>query len=191
MICSGTANEVKSLQKAKWYQKSDMIVALSAIVVSVAAVGVGVYSAYIERSFARASTWPHLEVFRSFNYEPALYSLLVNNQGTGPAIIHYAILEQDGAQYVSWNAWVEDQFPVPQSYFTQSHIGSRVLSTGQSVTVFTTTAPDLARAIRKADDVNLTLCYCSVYEECWLTDRSNKKQDVDDCDLPDQDIFSQ
>lgn len=55
--------------KRAWYQSPEMLVGLSAVLVSVVALGVGMYSAYIERTSARAAVWPSLMLARSYNAE--------------------------------------------------------------------------------------------------------------------------
>lgn len=165
-----------------WYRSAEMIMATAAVVASVAAVLVAVYTAWLDRSFARAATWPYIEIFRSYNDTAMSYT--VTNQGTGPAIIRYAILEQDGTRYASWQQWLEGEYTLPEQGFVQSHISSRVLTPEQGVQIFTTPDPDVAPAIRANDQVNLTLCYCSVFEDCWLTDRDNEPKPTAHCDIP-------
>ena len=88
-----------------------MLVALAALITSVVAVVVGVYSAWIDRSFERASTWPHVEIYRTYSDSPTAYSIVVLNQGTGPAIVHYAIVEQDGERFDTWAKWLAQHYP--------------------------------------------------------------------------------
>ncbi len=44
-----------------------MIIAGSALLVSLITAFVSIYSAFIDRAYARASVWPRLEIFRSYN----------------------------------------------------------------------------------------------------------------------------
>ncbi|MEM7084493.1 MAG: hypothetical protein AAF465_17365 [Pseudomonadota bacterium] len=172
-----------------WYQKTEMIVALSAVIVSVAAVLVSVYSAWIDRSFARASTWPRLEIGRSFDGQSL--SFTVSNQGTGPAVIRYAVLEHNQTRYTTWAKWANAEFDVPSFNFMQSHISTRVLSPGKELNVFITQDNALALAIAKSDPTHLTLCYCSVFDQCWLTDSTNQPKPIADCDTTPETPFAQ
>ncbi|WP_445768576.1 hypothetical protein [Rheinheimera sp.] len=45
----------------------EMIIAGSALLVSLITAFVSIYSAFIDRAYARASVWPRLEIFRSYN----------------------------------------------------------------------------------------------------------------------------
>ncbi|MEM9056832.1 MAG: hypothetical protein AAGD86_05105 [Pseudomonadota bacterium] len=173
----------------RWYHKSEMVMAASAVIVSVAAVVVAVYSAWIDRSFARAATWPHLEIYRSYADDRLSHG--VSNRGTGPAIVHYAVLEDDGTAYPTWFAWLDARHTVPEEGFIQSHISTRVLSPEQQVEVFSTNNAALARAVFANDGMNLRLCYCSVFDECWLTDGANRPERVASCDTQPATPFEQ
>ncbi|MEL7312588.1 MAG: hypothetical protein AAFN07_13835 [Pseudomonadota bacterium] len=173
----------------RWYQKSEMIAAMSALVVSVVAVVVAVYSAWIDRSFARASTWPYIEMFRSYNASSLSFG--VANRGTGPAIIRYAVLEHDGRAYSTWAQWLAAEFAVPETGFVQSHISTRVLSPEQHIDVLVLNDSDVAREIAQSDGTVMTVCYCSVFDECWLTGQQNQPKPVDHCDAPPLIVFEQ
>ena len=78
------------MTKIAWYKKPEMIVALSALLISVVTTIIGLYSTMIDRSYARASVWPRVEIYRSHSLEKGYFSYGVMNNGTGPAIIKYA-----------------------------------------------------------------------------------------------------
>ncbi|MEL7025524.1 MAG: hypothetical protein AAGL69_17440 [Pseudomonadota bacterium] len=165
---------------SRWYQKSEMLVAMSALLVSFVAVVVAVYSAWIDRSFARASTWPYIEVFRSFDATSLEFG--VANRGTGPALVRYAVLEHNGTAYATWGEWLDAEFKMPETGFTQSHISRRVLSPDQDLDVFVLKDAALAREIIRSGEISVTLCYCSVYDECWITGRDNQPNPIGSCD---------
>ena len=71
----------------KWYKKPEMIVAFSALLISLITAAVSVYSAYVDRSYARASVWPRLELHRSFGSNHFNYG--VTNSGNGPVSMDY------------------------------------------------------------------------------------------------------
>ncbi|MEM6474438.1 MAG: hypothetical protein AAF802_33205 [Planctomycetota bacterium] len=166
-----------------------MIVASSAMVASVAAVIVAVYSASIDRASARAATWPHVEFYRSFTGTELSYA--VSNRGTGPALIRYAVLEEDGTRYRTWRQWLEEGFRLPKRGFVQSHISTRVLSPDQEIRIIQINDPELSVEIRENASINLMLCYCSVFEQCWISDRNNRPEETDDCDSLPEDAFLQ
>ena len=87
------------MDSIKWYKSPEMIVALSALIIGLVTAFTSIYSAYVDREYARASVWPRLEIFRSFNGNSS-FSYGVSNNGTGPALIKYAKI-QDGIKLVT------------------------------------------------------------------------------------------
>jgi len=108
------------MDSIKWYKSPEMIVALSALLIGLVTAFTSIYSAYVDREYARASVWPMLEIFRSFNGNSFSYG--VSNNGTGPALIKYEKVK-DGSKYIK--TWKEIK---PFQNIRQSHIGNRTLS---------------------------------------------------------------
>lgn len=175
--------------RKRWFASSEMVVAASAMVASVAAVIVAVYSASIDRASARAATWPHVEFYRSFTGSELSYA--VSNRGTGPALIRYAVLEANGTRYRTWQQWLENDFRLPERGFIQSHVSTRVLSPDQEIRIIQINDPELSVELRQNATINLTLCYCSVFEQCWISDRNNQPEETDSCDTLPEDAFLQ
>lgn len=159
----------------------EMITAVSALVVSVIAVLVGAYSAYIDRAYARASVWPRLEIYRSYSGKD--YRIGVTNSGTGPALIAYAELSANGRSYPTWQAWLATLTDHPVSY-VQSHIGNRTLVAQGATDPLVVNDRDIAARLINEDNFQLTLCYCSIFQQCWVVDRLNQPETVDRCALP-------
>ncbi len=82
------------MAQPKWYKNPEMIVAFSALLIGIVTAFTSIYSAYVDRTYARASVWPRLEIFRSFSQGNFSYG--VDNNGTGPAIIKYARVKYEG-----------------------------------------------------------------------------------------------
>lgn len=171
------------MNTTKWYKNPEMIVAFSALVIGIVTAFTSIYSAYVDRQYARAAVWPRLEIFRSYTEDTFSYG--VNNSGTGPALIKYAKV-RDGDRYIkSWSdveAFRE---------FTQSHIGLRTLSPQSNITPLIYKGEN-AMEFNKADaNIKLELCYCSIYDECWLIDKTNQPKEVDACIADAKDLFLQ
>jgi len=167
----------------KWYKNPEMIVALSALLIGLVTAFTSIYSAYVDREYARASVWPRLEIFRSFSGNAFSYG--VTNSGTGPALIKYAKV-QEGSKYLK--TWKDvEQF----NDIRQSHLSSRTLSPQKSITPVSYQGDD-AKALVKVDNlITIELCYCSIYEECWIIDRSNQPVVVEACIIDNEQSFSQ
>jgi hypothetical protein len=172
------------MKSEKWYKNPEMIVALSALLIGLVTAFTSIYSAYVDREYARASVWPRLEIFRSFK-ENSSFSYGISNNGTGPALIKYAKV-QDGSKYIkTWNEIKEFQ------NIRQSHISNRTLSPQNSIAPVSYKGED-AKALAKADAlISIELCYCSIYEECWVIDRSNRPTAVEACFIDKQQMFLQ
>jgi hypothetical protein len=171
------------MQIQKWYKNPEMIVALSALLIGLVTAFTSMYSAYVDREYARASVWPRLEIFRSYNGDSFSYG--VNNSGTGPALIKYAKV-YDGTKYLKM--WKDFE---PFKNIRQSHISNRTLSPQKSIAPVSYTgkaAPKLAEADNL---IRIELCYCSIYDECWLIDRDNRPLSVKACFIEEKQRFLQ
>ncbi len=172
------------MQNKPWYKNPEMIIALSALIVSLITAFIGIYSAYIDRAYSRASVWPRLEIFRSANQDKFEYGVI--NNGTGPAIIKYAKISYNGKSIQYWK-----DIPAASNYI-QSHLGSRILSSQATITPLLIKDKTLAKNYLKADKVvQIELCYCSIYDECWLIDRYNQAKPIDFCRIDEKQRFLQ
>lgn len=159
----------------KWYKKPEMIIALSALIASLVATIVSIYSAYTDRQYARASVWPRLEIFQNHSGIPPMFSFSVANSGTGPAIIKHAIVSYDDKPIKKWT----DIPNIPN--VRQSHISSRILPAQQQVVPLQLTGDKTKEFLEHQQKIKITLCYCSIYEECWITNRSNNPIAIESC----------
>ena len=82
------------MDKAPIYRSPEMIIAISALFISIITAVVSIYSAATDRDYAKASVWPRLEIFRSFSSNKS-FEYGVTNNGTGPALIKYAKVKYD------------------------------------------------------------------------------------------------
>ncbi|MCL1145162.1 hypothetical protein L2747_03915 [Shewanella marinintestina] len=169
------------MNSIKWFKNPEMIVALSALLLGLVTAFTSIYSAYIDREYSRASVWPRLEIFRSFNSDSFSYG--VSNNGTGPALIKYAKVK-DGPKYIK--TWKDIK---PFHAITQSHISNRTLSPQNSITPLLYKGDNAKALVRADDSISIELCYCSIYEECWVIDRSNRPTPVEACSIDDEQMF--
>src|SRR5690349_8061453 len=84
----------------RWYREPETFIAVTALVVSISAVAVGLYEAQLQRAHDRAEVWPHVEI--STFVTPRGASLLVENTGLGPAIIKSVVVTVNGKPRRSW-----------------------------------------------------------------------------------------
>ncbi len=173
-----------------WYRQPEMLVGFSAVLVSLVALAVGIYSAYIDRQSAHAAVWPSLMVAQS-NAE-SRFRLLVLNQGTGPAIVRYARLTHDGQALKTWRDWTKLVDEVEISY-VQSHVGGGVIRAGQEIVGFQIdSALLLEPKVKKVlEATRVEICYCSVFDMCWVSDSVNTPREVGECRIGEAERFLQ
>ena len=174
------------MTKIAWYKKPEMIVALSALLISVVTTIIGLYSTMIDRSYARASVWPRVEIYRSHSLEKGYFSYGVMNNGTGPAIIKYAKVTYKDKPVKKWSDFIVE------TSLVQSHIGTRILPSQANVSVVNIANKAYVADMLEIDkQVTIELCYCSIYDECWLADRSNQSKEIAECEISDEQQFIQ
>lgn len=119
-----------------------------------------------------AAVWPYVQVqISDFDAgEKAAFSLSFTNTGVGPAKVRSLRMEIAGEPVPDWEDLLARLGQSPDSPYGRDFISHRVLAPGESVTIFQTDHPPLVRAlqaaIRRPDSV-LSMCYCSIFDECW------------------------
>lgn len=174
------------MDDSKWYKKPEMLVAFSALLISVVTTIVGIYSAYVDRSYARASVWPRIQIARSYNEQS--FELWVTNSGTGPAIIKHAEVTFKDRVIHQW----KDLGNIPN--FIQSHLSSHILPSQQKIKPIMFNykkKAEIDSILRMDDYLTINICYCSIYNECWETDRNNRLTEVERCEINEEDKFLQ
>ncbi|HEY0922903.1 hypothetical protein [Rheinheimera pacifica] len=180
------------MNKRYSFMNPEMIIAGSALTVSLITAFVSIYSAFIDRAYARASVWPRLEIQMSYNNVPnkASFSYFAANKGTGPAVIKYARLTYDNQPIKRWSDYLTLRIGHVVSH-SQSPIGFIVLSAGETSTPLHVLDAEAAKQLTENDTLQIELCYCSIYDECWLVDRTNEPKPVAQCGIDEKQRFLQ
>jgi hypothetical protein len=142
---------------------------------SVLAVVVSFYQARIAEKQAHASVWPYLSIGYNVNdgSDAAGFTWTVDNNGLGPAILESVEVTVDGVPRQGWADVTAAIGLVPGSLRTTSSLNGRVLppSINRETTIDAIHLPTLADArlfYRARDRIKMSICYCSVYDECWI-----------------------
>ena len=137
------------------------------------------YAALTESAAVRqqtaAAVWPfvHLIVEDYDTGDTAGFSFGFTNVGVGPAKMKDVRVIVDGNVVRNWSELVTSVDGDAQAGVNRDFISDRVLRPEETVTVFSTTNPELARklfGIIKSSRSILSFCYCSIFDECWLSD---------------------
>lgn len=147
------------------------LVALSAIFISTATLFVYIYQAGIMQKQLRTAVWPHIEWLKSVNSN-GLY-LEVQNKGIGPARVKKVNLYLDDKPVADltemFQVLTDSSFA---EYFGYSIVEGRVMGPGESIIAFEIADGEMGKRIweaLKARNFRYTICYCSVYDECWTS----------------------
>jgi hypothetical protein len=168
-----------------WYREPETFIALAALVVSLTAVVVGIYEAWLQRAHDRAEVWPRLEVATWVDNTSARVTL--DNTGLGPALVNQIVVLVDGRPQHDWGAALAALYgrtPPPHSTAT---VYQHALRPGAETIM--TAVPDSAVPSNFFNGwisrVVVRLCYSSVFDESWiLTDtlgKSTRWARVDKC----------
>lgn len=155
---------------------------MAAIVLSICGLFIALYEASIARRAERASVWPHIEVAASVR--GTRVGVWVRNTGVGPARIRAANVSHEGTVLPDWAALLRT-LDIDVGNITRefSLIGGRVLGVdSESEMIFAidvkAESSDPEATLRLAaplfdGSVDVVLCYCSVYDECWIARSSD------------------
>lgn len=153
--------------------------AFAAIFISCCALIVSIYQSVIFRNQQYATVWPYIEPH--VEYSNHSFELVIQNKGTGPAIIKTIAMTLDGQPVQDYQQFIKDL--LGQQAFNSMSISAptnSVLSAGEKVSFLTATLPD-SLVIANIDfhkRVKLELCYCSIFKDCWRY----VDGEVEDCD---------
>jgi hypothetical protein len=161
------------------------------------------YTAYLQRKQAGAQVWPRVEMGRH-GYRG---TLVAANHGVGPARVKAVRVTVDGKPIRRWDELVK-AVGYDGTYF-QSQISGRVMPAGQEIDMLEAGKKpeerkmiDLVAQALFSDEAPhraaILLCYCSVFDDCWLTSLGairDREVDVDRelsrCPIPEKDRFQQ
>jgi hypothetical protein len=162
---------------SQWLTEPQTMIGLSAALLSLCGLFISIYETSLIRQEQRASVWPRISVAPSVSTGSDTAEIVVQNSGVGPARIRAARIEHEGERKAGWQDLLES---VGQGGATRNFglLNNKVLSPGDEEIIFTAVSdsskrnpgalPPLAQEML-AGDVDLVLCYCSVYGECWIT----------------------
>lgn len=155
--------------------KSEVVVAFSAIFVSIATLFVYMYQARIMQNQLHTSVWPYIEWLYS-NAENE-FVITVENKGIGPAIIKDVTMKLDSAVVGSNSSLFKKLLGHSNFDFINSTVKGRVILPGEKVEMVHIYDSAAAHAVdslllwtNSKHTFELVICYCSVYDDCWKTD---------------------
>ena len=179
---------------------------VTALAFSFLALTVGAYQArlmnaqtQLMQSQSRASVWPYLSIGYSINDqgEKRGYTWEISNDGVGPARIQSVVMSVDNKSARNWGDVFHALFGNDPVDATYSQIFGRVLApnTNRDTTIEAVHLTNLAQAkifYAEQNRLQMEICYCSVYNECWVARRQDPQvEPVDHCTTLDKVQFEQ
>ena len=149
-------------------REPEMIVALSAVVIGLCALLISLMQVRMMHEQQHASVWPRLTILPSYS-ERGL-SVEISNPGLGPAIVRSVEVAVGGKTQRTWRDVLSSVAPNAKNYgFTVSTINHRILPPAEKIVALTVPDPVVGeQAIRRWDQLRMEICYCSLYERCWV-----------------------
>jgi len=174
----------------------DMMLGASAFIISLVSLWIGIQHGRAMERLVAANSWPNIEFDSVVDHSGAAAQLrlLLENNGVGPARIesieiwHHGQAQADVAALARamGSSHVDAKFTVSGNRITGSVIGAR-----QKQLLVSLTAAEgahwAATLLRDAGDLQTRVCYCSVFDECYVDDTRDaapRPQRVDHCPVP-------
>ncbi len=161
----------------------DRVLSASAGLIAVAALGTAVYSAWLTRAQERASVWPYVMQDNSF---PGYFQRQLTNAGLGPALVRSFEVRVDGQAARDWAEVLQRLDVVPGwGSVTYSDIGrGSVVMPGQTLSILEVRDTAVRAQLRaRVDRLVTIICYCSLYDECWVQDSREMEPRAAKCRL--------
>lgn len=178
-----TPMEDSSSEQPKKRFSTEMIVALSAVVVSIMTLFVYIYQARIMMDQQHTSVWPYIEWTPTYySEENQEFYISVINKGVGPALVKDTKLYLDDTLYTynEYDKFIEKLLGPGKRkalWVMTSSVANRVMAPGEEVKLFhvknwkDARIPDIQRKRYR-----LSICYCSIYGDCWTTNGTVSKE---------------
>lgn len=164
----------------------DLVLAGAAVFLSLVSLGVAILHGHTMERMAeanaqlvQANSWPFLQAYTSNQGDQGseIRLTLVNN-GVGPAKIFEARILYKGTPVQRWDTLLSDCCSVPGEAplnYGSNAAGPMVLRAGDSITLLSVPQPEGGSKAwdvlnRERREVTYDICYCSVFDDCWITD---------------------
>ena len=165
------------------------LTSLLALAVSIFALAIGAWQTRLMQGQARASVWPHLSIGYTYNSNMDENGFIwrVDNTGVGPARIESISLTLDGKPMKTWSDVLHALGFAGQMRVSTTSLSGEVIppSLNRETAIDTIRINERvpAKTFKEAiDRFRMDVCYCSVYDDCWVAHWQQKGVEaVDRC----------
>ena len=164
---------------------SSNVASTLALAVSIFALAIGAWQTRLMQSQARSSVWPHLSIGYTYNSKVDENGFVwnVDNNGVGPARIDTVAVALDGKPMKTWKDVLKALgFHGELRVSTTSFSGDVIppsLNRETAISAIRINEADAAALFKAAvPRFTMDICYCSVYDDCWIAHWQNPKVDA-------------
>ena len=183
-----------------------LITAVAAVIITLEQTKVMREEAELERNNARISVMPSvwLSTYIGEDDEDAYFKVVLTNKGLGPAVIERFDVSYKGQAVGNWDdlARLMAADIGSEKSFEGNTLGSgrspvtpglmlEAGGTTEPLRVFGSTDPDGIRLLmRGAPKMGISLCYCSLYGDCFRTELFRRPREIDACETAENPFVS-
>lgn len=161
---------------------STLLIAISAVFISVCALFVSIQEVRIMRTQQKVSLYPYLTVGNFFNSQG--FGIYINNSGTGLAKINsYQIF--DGKKYFkNWqeviNYYAPEGHSIDYNIMSSSGIQDQMIVPKERVEIITLPWNEETRKLtEKVSNLKVKICYSSLLDDHWMIKIGEKCQELE------------
>ena len=175
-----------------------LITAVAAVIITLEQTKVMREEAELERNNARISVMPSvwLATHIGDEGEDAYFKVVLTNKGLGPAVLERFNVSYRGEPVGNWDdlarkmaADVEtnNSFEDDVMASSRSPVSPGLMleagGVASPISVFNSDEPDGIRLLmRGAQNMSISICYCSLYGDCFQTELFRRPQEVEQCE---------
>lgn len=181
--------------------KAEMLIAVCAVISSIAAVYIAWDQARVMRSQEKADVWPMIQpTHQTDTVSDNSYTFHIQNAGVGPALIEDYIIripgQGDTKSFREMVAYFMPDQSIGAASFADATLAGRVLRQGDElkpVSAQFESGEETGRLMQSRIDDFLTgeakpaevfICYCSILDDCWVMTTlagNTRPMDVNSC----------
>ena len=154
-----------------------LITSCSSMGIALCALILAFYSSCQTRRTTLLSARPYVELAFSFNDQGAGWTF--RNMGLGPAVVRSFEVSYDDQPLRSWDDLMSKLGLVGNVKFSVAGPGviAPPYKTGDATEIFWASPADRDKLVRNYSRVQISTCYCSLYDECWRSTYSKQQSD--------------
>ncbi|MDT0596056.1 hypothetical protein [Glaciecola petra] len=156
--------------------KSNNLISYIAVGLSVFALVISIVEVTFTRDELRSQAWPYIEIENAYSADG--FTMTVSNKGVGPAKVRSLTLILDNKPIQNFDEAILKTVGTENAFsfdvYKSSNPSPGVMSSNESITLFRVPWESRTELLLEKwrDRFRVQICYCSIFEDCWLSDTS-------------------